>query len=284
MESSSEPLTAENYYTLAMDQAYCSASQFLEFVGRPLYPACEERAVAKYKGEYIQETTRAMLIGSILDALWEGCDSDELLNRFPDCVSTRGATKGELKSEFKIALTMYERSLKDPVFCKLMSGNKQTIMNGSIEGLPFKIKMDSFVEGICITDLKTTKDTSMDCRYYIPDSGERLPFYLAMSYDVQLAVYREIVRQNTGDTLRCYVAAVDKNEHPMPLTLELEPRVLDKALDYVKSKIEYVTMLRNGEIENLARCETCNYCRDTVKCKIISTSEFETHDIPRDAV
>ena len=277
-------LNNENYYTFEADHAFCSASQFLDFVGRPLYPACEERAVAKYKGEYVQEITKAMLIGSILDSLWEGCDSNELLERFPDCVSTRGSTKGQLKSEYLIALRMYERTLKDPTFAKLMSGNKQTIMTGNIEGLPFKIKMDSYVEGICITDLKTTKDSSMDCRYYIPDSGERLPFYLAMAYDVQLAIYREIVRQNTGDTLRCYLATIDKNDHPLPLTLELEPPVLDKALEYVKSKVNYVTMLRNGEIKNLARCGFCDFCRDTAVCQIISTSEFETHDVPQNAI
>jgi hypothetical protein len=166
-----------------------------------------------------------------------------------------------------------------------MSGDKQTIMTGEIEGLPFKIKMDSYIPSVCITDLKTTQDASMDFRYYIPDSGQRLPFFLAYGYDIQLAIYREIVRQNTGENLRCYIAAIDKRSHPLPLTLEMEPPLLDKALEEVKRNCERVIRLKNGDIEPI-RCDSgsCDYCRDTYECKIISASEFETHDIGKNDI
>ena len=272
-------LSAENYYSLEMAQAYCSASQYKQFIGYPLSPCCEHRAMAELRGEWQQETTKALLIGQILDALWEDDNPDTLVDRFPDCVSTRGATKGQLKAEYQQALQLYQRTLKDEKFCQYMSGDKQTIMTGEIEGLPFKIKMDSFIAGTCITDLKTTQDASMDFRYYIPDLGQRLPFYLAYAYDVQLAIYREIVRQNTGDTLRCYIAAIDKKPHPLPAIIELEPRILDEALDTIKRNCNHIIKLKSGEIEPVIRCETCDFCRDTYKCKVVSTSEFETHDI-----
>lgn len=236
--------------------------------------------MAKLKGEYEEEVTNALLIGSILDALWENDDPSYIAQRFPDCISTRGATKGELKAEYKSALKMYQRTLKEENFCKYMSGNKQTIMTGTIADLPFKIKIDSFIEGKAIVDLKTTRTLDRDFRIFIPDSGEKLTWYKAFGYDIQLAIYREIVRQNTGDNLRCYLAAVDKENHPMCDVIEILPKMLDEALELVKRNCKKIILLKNEEIEPI-RCEhsSCDYCRDTHKCEVISTEEFETHEV-----
>lgn len=277
-------LTPENYYSLEADKRFCSASQLLSFVGRSGIPGCEARTMAILNGEYKEESTKAMLIGSILDLFWELEDlpMDEKLNiiadQFPECVSTRGATKGELKTEYKQALKLYERTLKDPLFRQFMSGTKQCIMQGVIDGLPFKIKMDSYIPGVAIVDLKTTQDASKNFRKYVEDSGNRETFYKYMSYDVQLSLYREIVRQNTGQTLRCYICAVDKKEHPLPQIIELPPKMLDEALLTIKSAIPTIKLLKSGEITNYVRCEECDYCRDTYKCKVLSAEEFETSD------
>lgn len=277
-------LTDDNYYSLEADKEYCSASQLLDFIGRPIIPGCEARAMAKLRGEYQEETTKAMLVGSILDTLWELDDLplEEKINiiaeKFPDCVSSRGNTKGELKTDYKQAIKLYQRTLQDELFCQFMSGEKQRIMTGEIEGMPFKIKMDSYIPGKAIVDLKTTKDASMNYRNYIADSGNWETFYRSFSYDIQLAIYREIVRQNTGETLRCYIAAVDKKDHPLPQIIELSPKLLDEALETVKSKVPMVKMLKSGEVKNLCRCEECDYCRDTYKCKVLSSEEFETQD------
>ena len=277
-------LTPETYYSLEADKIYCSASQYLNIIGRPSIPGCEARAMAELNGEYKQETTKAMLIGSILDCLWELDDLDitEKLNiiadKFPECVSTRGATKGELKNEYKQAIQLYQRTLQDELFCKFMSGQKQVIQTGIIEGMPFKIKMDSYIPDVAIVDLKTTQDASRNHRKYIADSGNWETFYRAMGYDIQLAIYREIVRQNTGKTLRCYLACIDKNSHPLPQIIELTPKMLDDALETVKANIPTIKLLKSGEITNYVRCEECDYCRDTYKCKVLSAEEFETSD------
>lgn len=279
-----ELLTDENYYSPKMNKKYCSASQYLSFVGRPFIPGCEARTMAVINGEYEEETTKAMLIGSILDTLWELDDLplEEKLSiiadRFPECVSSRGNTKGELKSEYKQALTLYQRTLKDELFCKFMSGIKQCIMQGVIDGLPFKIKIDSYIPGVAIVDLKTTQDASPKHRKYVADSGNWETFYRGFDYITQLSIYREIVRQNTGQTLRVYIACVDKREHPLPQIIELTPKSLDEALISVKAHIPTIKMLKSGEIKNYCRCEECDYCRDTYKCKVLSAEEFETSD------
>lgn len=269
----------EVYYSIEANKQWCSASQFKQIVGCPILPGCEARAMAEINGEYVRETSKALLQGSLLDALWENDDPEYILSRFPDCVSTRGATKGQLKSEYADVMKMYQRTLKEEKFCQYMSGKKQVPMVGVIDGLPFKIKMDSYIEGKAIVDLKTTRTLDRNYRYFIPDSGERLPFYMAYDYPTQLAIYREIVRQNTGDTLRCFIAAVDKNPHPICDVIEILPKLLDNALDHVKQNCEKIIMLKNGEIDPI-RCEhsDCDYCRDTHKCEVISSEEFETSD------
>lgn len=273
-------LTEDNYYASAADQEYCSASQWKEFCGCPAKPGCEARAMAKLRGEYEQEETPALLLGSILDALWENDDPAYIAERFPNCVSSRGPTKGQLKSEFQSALTMYQRTLKEKKFCQYMSGNKQVIMTGVIENLPFKIKIDSYIEGKAIVDLKTTRTLDRDFRIFVPDSGEKLTWYRGFGYDIQLAIYREIVRQNTGDALRCYLAAVDKEKHPICDIIELTPKMLDEALENVKRECNKIIMLKSGEIQPI-RCEhtSCDYCRDTHECEVISADEFETHEV-----
>ena len=272
-------LTDENYYTEEANKAYCSASQYKDFVGCPIIHGCEERALKAISGEYKQETTKPMLMGSILDALWENDDPEYIIERFPDCVSSRGATKGQLKSEYQAVVDMYQTTLKSELFCSYMAGEKQRIMTGEIEGLPFKIKIDSFIEGKAIVDLKSTQTLDRTFRYYIPDSGEKLPFYLAYGYDIQLAVYREIVRQNTGDTLRCYLACVDKKPHPICDVIELTPKLLDEALEGVKRNCETIIMLKKGEAEPI-RCEQsdCDYCRSTHECQLLSNEEFEVNE------
>lgn len=269
-------LNAANYYTPEMNMEYCSASQWKSFNGYPLEHGCECRAMAELCGDYAPDVSKAFLIGSILDSLWEGLTSDQLADKFPECVSTRGATKGELKAEYKQAFKLYERTLQDKKFCQYMSGDKQVIMTGTIADLPFKIKMDSFADGVAIVDLKTTAD--MDKWYYIPDSGERLRFPIAYGYDLQLAIYREIVRQNTGDTLDCYIAAVDKREHPVTRIINMDARILDDALETVKHGCQRIISLKTGEIEPVDRCEICDYCRDTYESKVISLSEYSNHD------
>ena len=281
-------LTSDNYYSVEANKAYCSASQWKDFCGYPLRHGCEERALATINGEYKQEETKALLIGSILDALWENDDPEYILERFPQCVSSRGATKGELKAEYKQAMQLYQRTLREPVFRKYMSGEKQVVMTGVIEDLPFKIRIDSFIEGKAIVDLKTTKSLDPNETYYIPDTGQRLRFFEAFGYFYQLAIYREVVRQNTGDILPCYLAVVDKNDHPMCDVIQLvgthiegertQP-ILDWALDEVKASCHKIAMLKSGEIQP-TRCDQsdCDYCRDKHECRVISVDDFEIGD------
>ena len=137
-------------------------------------------------------------------------------------------------------------------------------MTGEIEGVPVKVKLDSF-DGVRITDLKTVKSISET--FYAKDLGQRLNFIEWWGYDIQAAIYREIVRQNTGDTLPFYICAISKDKtdsipHPRIKVIEIPPKVMDDKLHEIRNNMPKIQALKDGDYEPI-RCEVCDYCADT---------------------
>lgn len=263
-------LTADNYYTTQANWDYVSASQYKEFIGSLGRTACEAAAMARLRGEVEQEETVALLVGSFVDAYFSG-ETDKFIEEHPDCFSSRGASKGELKAPYKNALRMIARAESDDLFMKYMAGDKQTIMVGEINGVPVKIKMDSY-DGRRITDLKTVERLSKT--FYAKDLDQRMNFVEYWGYDLQLAIYQEIVRQNTGKVLPCYIAAVSKEDHPRIAVIEIPQVLMEEKLIQVQTNIGHIQSLKNGEYEP-TRCERCDYCADTaVLTRPISLDEL----------
>lgn len=79
--------------------------------------------------------------------------------------------------------------------------------------------------------------------------------------------------------MKCYLAAVDKKPHPICDVIELPSKMLDEALDRVRVHCPNIIMLKDGDIEP-TRCEhsECDYCRETHKCDVITTEEFELNE------
>ena len=148
-------LTAENYYSQEANMAYVSVSQYKDFCGTTGKMGCEAMAMAKLRGEIEEVKTIPMMVGSYVDAYFEGTIS-VFVAQHPEIISSRGKTAGELKSEYKQASLLIDRAEKDEVFMRYMAGDKQVIMTGEIEGVPVKIKIDS-TDGMRITDLKTVR-------------------------------------------------------------------------------------------------------------------------------
>ena len=65
-------LTPGNYFSKEANYAYLSTSQYKDFVGTLGRPGCEARAMAKLRGEWQQEMTTPLLVGSYVDAHFEG--------------------------------------------------------------------------------------------------------------------------------------------------------------------------------------------------------------------
>ena len=134
-------LTAGNYYSDEANEIYLSVSQFKDFVGTYGRTGCEEMALAKIKGEYRTEPTNAMMIGSYVDSYYEGT-LDEFRAKNPQIFRK----DGKLMSGFQKAEDIIARTERDELFQKYMSGQKQVIMTAELFGVPWKIKMDSYLE------------------------------------------------------------------------------------------------------------------------------------------
>ena len=267
-------LNAENYYSQEANTTYVSVSQYKDFYGHNRNErGCELAAMAKIKGLYQEEMTTAMLIGSYIDSYFEGT-LPTFAAQHPEIYSTRGKTAGELKTEYKQASVMIDRALKDDLFTKYMNGDKQVIMTGEIEGVPFKIKIDS-TDGRRITDLKTVKNISET--FYIKDSGERVSFIEHWGYDLQMAAYQEIYRQNTGDKLPCYIAAISKDKtnnipHPRLAVIEVPEMVMAERLEEIKSNINHIQELKEGLYEPIP-CGICDFCADTLPLERVVSAD-----------
>lgn len=251
-------LTAENYFSDEANREYLSVSQYKDFCGTLGKVPCEAQAIAKLNGIWEQEKTTALMVGSYVDAHFEGS-----LNLFkaqnPEIFTKQGA----LKAEYKKAEEIINRIEQDEYFMKYMSGKKQVIMTGEIGGAKWKIKIDSYLQDVCITDLKVMK--SIRETFWVRDSGY-MDFIQNWGYDLQGAVYQEIVRQNTGKTLPFYIAAASKESEPDIEILYIDDAHLKEKLYEVVQNVPKILDLKNGEYEPV-RCEFCNYCKHT---KILS--------------
>ena len=135
-------VTAENYFDPDIEMAYMGSTQVKNFM------RCEAAELARLKGEYQPAVNTAMLVGSYVDAHFEGslpvfqAQHPELFKR-----------DGTLKAEFSRANDIISRMEEDELYSLLMSGRKQVICTGEIAGVPFKVKIDSLLDGNTCTEI-----------------------------------------------------------------------------------------------------------------------------------
>ena len=178
-------VTDENYYSQEVNKEYMSFHTWLSFHGCDGIIPCEEKAVKILNGEYEEETSDALLLGGYIDAHFEGT-VDKYAELHPEMFSSRGDSKGCLKSQFKYMDKMIDRCEKDKLFMAYMSGEKQKIFTCEMFGIKWKCKLDSYIPGRCIVDLKTTRE--MHKQFYVPDIGH-VDFISYYGYVYQLAIY-----------------------------------------------------------------------------------------------
>ena len=253
-------LTNENYFSIENQMHYTGVSQIKACL------KCEAGAIAEVSGNYEREKTAALLVGSYVDASFEGT-LDIFKAQNPEIFKRDGS----LKSEYIQAEEIINRIERDKMFMEFMSGQKQVIMTGEIEGVPFKIKIDSYHPGIMIVDGKVMRDFQS---IYVAEKG-RLNWVEAWGYDIQGAAYQEIVRQNTGLQLPFYLAAATKEKVTDLDIIQIPQPYLDIELDTIKNTIIRWDAIKQGLIEPI-RCEKCDYCKSTkVLTKITTLEELD---------
>lgn len=246
-----------NYFSANNNLKYCGSSQFKDF------QRCPAKAMAMLKGEWEREDSTALLIGSYVDSWFEGT-LDQFKAEHPSIFKKDGT----LKSEYEKANAIIERVSRDDLFMKYMGGRKQVIKTGTIEGVPFKIKIDSYHKGKAIVDLKVITDFEP---LWNAEKGIREDFIRYWGYDIQAAIYQSI----EGNNLPVYICAVTKEAKPDFNVIHIPQPWIDSAMEIVKNEIGIIQAIKNGEIE-ATRCECCDYCRETKKLtRVISADELK---------
>ena len=245
-------LTAENYYSKEANKEYMSVSQYKDFAGTYGKMACEFSAIEKLEERWAQKKTTPLLVGSYVDSYFEGTVG-EFKKETPEIFTQDGG----LKAPYIQADKIIERMERDPLFMMYMSGKKQVIMTAELFGTKWKIKIDSYAEGIAITDLKVVESITK----WVRDIGY-LDFIRYWGYDIQGAIYQEVVYRNTGLRLPFYIAAGTKEEEPNIEVIQVTQNYLDEAKNMVEMNMPRILRVKNGEVEP-DRCEMCDCCRHT---------------------
>lgn len=246
-------LTNENYFSTEASMEYMSVSQFKAF------ESCEAAALAEAKGEYKREETTSLLVGKYVDAYFEGT-LDVFKAQHPDIFTKSGT----LKSDYRRAEEIVSRIESDPAFMDMLSGEKQVIKTGIIDGIPVKIKMDAYFPGEKIVDLKIMKDFSP-----IWKDGQKMPWFAAWGYDLQGAIYQEI----EGNKLPFYLAAASKEPVTDIQGLHIPQEYLDERMEYFRGMLPRYAAIKRGEIEP-TRCEHCDYCKSTKKFYVVDAADL----------
>lgn len=242
-------LTSRNYYSAKANQEYFSVSQFKDFL------KCPAMAMAKLNGKYVPERGRALILGSLVDEMLTGTKKSQ--DKFiEENRSELFKKNGEPYADVEQAFETLERWRKQPLMMYYMSGKHQVIMTGEIEGVPFKIKMDTFKPNEYISDTKYMASLRSPNLF--------TPMIEYWGYDLQAFCYQEIVYQNTGKRLPFYFDVATK-EKPAHLALgQINQWNIDKAGENVRGNIVDFQKMKTGEIEAI-RCEDygCDYCTST---------------------
>ena len=253
-------INKENYYTPEADLEAFSVSQY------KLFKSCEAKALAKVKGEYRQADNDAFLLGKYVHSWSEGT-LEEFKNENPALFSTRGATKGQLKSSFMVANKMIETLEKDSVCMKFLEGEKEVLIQGELFGVKWRGMVDILnINKGFFADLKTTQGI------YKKYSG--LNFIEQYGYIEQMAVYRELIKQQFGADLVPYIIAVTKEDIPDKAVIRIDKGYTDNKLQEMAFYTERFQAIKDGKVDPVG-CGSCDYCKSINKVsRILSLSDL----------
>lgn len=256
-------LNKSNYFVPESDKEYMSVSLFKSF------KQCEAKTIAKLNGEWEDDNKDALLLGSYVHAWSEGTLED-FKRDHPEMYSSKGPTKGQLKSNFLIANKMINTLANDDFVNKVREGHKEVIMTADLFGIPWKAMFDIYNPNRkAIVDLKTTRGIH---RKYSGDEN----FIIHYDYLLQMAIYCEIDRINrkAEDYYQPHIIAVSKEDIPDKEVIFLGTDFIGDKLLEVEILIDHIKDVWLGKVPPVG-CGKCDYCRSTKRLtKILHYTEL----------
>lgn len=264
-------LTQENYY---QDTSRLSYSRYKR------YKQCQAKAYAIDNGIWIEERDETpLLLGNYVHSYFESAEAHEkfMAENGDKLLAKTGKSKGKLKSDFIIGDKMIESLKDDDGFSRLYHGypsdkvEKEMIVYGEIEGVPVKGKLDSVnLSRGYFVDLKTMKsiyaeEWNTELRKRVPAAVNNI---LNFGYHGQLGLYRELLKQMTGQEFRPLIVAVSKENVPDKDILKIDEDWLVEGLGNLKADIVEVWDVIQGK-QKPKSCGHCDYCRSQKKLNAV---------------
>ena len=249
-------LTSENYFSQEANKEYMSVSQFKDF------NRCQAKALAVLNEEIEEKDKECFIEGHLFETLLAG-DKDLFFMQHPEMIAQKGPTAGQLKANYKKVVIAANKIAEQNFLKEIIDKcEKQVILTGTIEGIKVKCCLDLFdKEERKIYDLKCMANFN---EVWNKEQKCYLPWYSSFNYDLPLAVYQEIVRQNFGFTCDAYLIAATKEDIPDIQSLHLNNEQLEEKLKLFTDNIELYNNVKKG-IFAPERCENCDYCKNTKK-------------------
>lgn len=234
---------------------------------------CEAREVAKRNGGWQEKENPAFLLGSYVHS-WSSGDLKEFTAETPQLFKKDGT----LLAKYALGDKMIEVLRNDPLIEKIREGEKEKIFTGQIGGVDFKIQVDILnLEKGYFADIKTTKD--LQETYWNNEKKYKETFIEKYDYFTQIAIYAEILKQNTGlaEYLEPYIIVVDKKEIPDKEVIFMGTSWIPQKLEEIESRLPRIISVRNKEVEPM-KCGHCDYCRHVKRLKKpISLAEYKNN-------
>ena len=226
---------------------------------------CEARAVAVLKKEWTEKTSAALTFGKYFHSYFEGAEAFAKFKA--ENVDEIFTKKGELRAEFKAADAMFKKITGDPKAAEFATGLHEVDIDGEINGVPWRGKIDVLdMERHWFCDLKAVADLYAGEWKAVRDENgtlrnRKVSFIEAYEYHRQMAVYREMLKQRTGQEFAPMMLDVSKQEYPAIELIGFTnfPR-LDMEVAEIEMSQDRFVDLKAGKVQP-EWCGKCDYCR-----------------------
>lgn len=251
-------LLGTDYYSVESSRAYWSISQYKRF------RECEARAMAELAEEWSEDRdSTPLLVGNYVHSYFESQEAHEVFKseNGSTMIAKTGATKGQLKKDFKIAEIMIQALQSDKQFSEYYVGEKEVAVTGVINGTDFKGKIDCLnIESGYFVDIKTTK-SQIDDLVWSDEYRTKMRWFEAYGYVLQMAAYKELLYQQYGKEFTPIIYAVTKEDVPDTRAIVFQS---DEKLKYELTELSTMISKLDAVKKGLAEatpCKHCNYCK-----------------------
>lgn len=249
-------LLGKDYYSRESAIRYWSISQYKRF------RECEARALAELQGDWTDtRDNTALLVGNYVHSYFEGEEAHEEFKKMngSEMISSRGATKGQLKKDYLVAEHMIDALKSDQNFTAIYQGEKEAAITGLIGEVEFKGKIDCLnVDRGYFVDIKTTKGSIDDTVW---NGQERVYWFEAYGYVLQMATYKTMLEAKYNKPFEPIIYAVTKETPPDTRAIRIQNLdAMQLELDVLAQNIKHLDAVKKG-IEKPKPCGHCEYCR-----------------------